>query len=41
MRAITKDYMQCVLDIYEDGTVVVVKDVNSDWLCLDGITINN
>lgn len=41
IRGITKDYKQCTLNVYESGTVVVVRDVNSDWLCLDGITINN
>ena len=41
IRAMTKDYQQCTLNVYESGIVVVVKDVNSDWLCLDGITITN
>lgn len=41
IRGITKDYKQCTLNVYESGTIVVVRDVNSDWLCLDGITITN
>ena len=34
-----------MLAIYGDGNgnaiVVSLKDVNSDWLCLDGVTIMN
>ena len=41
IRGITKDYKQCTLNVYDSGTIVVVRDVNSDWLCLDGITITN
>ena len=41
IRGMTKDYNLCTLTVYEDGRIVVVKDVNSDWLCLDGITITN
>jgi Siphovirus protein of unknown function (DUF859). len=41
IRGITKDYKQCTLNVYESGTIVVVRDVNSDWLCLDGIIITN
>lgn len=41
IRGITKDYKQCTLNVYESGIVVVVRDVNSEWLCLDGITITN
>lgn len=41
IRGMTKDYKQCTLNVYESGTVVVVRDVNSDWLCLDGIVITN
>lgn len=41
IRGMTKDYKLCTLNVYESGTIVVVRDVNSDWLCLDGITINN
>ena len=41
IRGMTKDYKQCTLNVYESGTIVVVRDVNSDWLCLDGITITN
>ena len=45
MRSITENYKTCTLAVYDDGvgngTIVVVRDVNSDWLCLDGITINN
>ena len=41
IRGITKDYKQCTLNVYNDGRIVVVKDVNSEWLCLDGITIMN
>lgn len=41
IRGMTKDYKLCTLNVYESGTIVVVRDVNSDWLCLDGITITN
>lgn len=41
IRGMTKDYKQCTLNVYESGIVVVVRDVNSEWLCLDGITITN
>ena len=41
IRGMTKDYNLCTLTVYEDGRIVVVKDVNNDWLCLDGITITN
>ena len=45
MRGITQDYKPCMLAVYDDGagngTVVVVRDVNTNWLCFDGITINN
>lgn len=41
IKGITKDYKQCTLNVYENGRIVVVRDVNNDWLCLDGITINN
>ena len=41
IRGITKDYKQCTLNVYGSGTIVVVRDVNSDWLCLDGIIITN
>lgn len=41
IRGMTKDYKQCTLNVYKSGNVVVVRDVNSEWLCLDGITINN
>ena len=41
IRGMTKDYKLCTLNVYESGNVVVVRDVNSEWLCLDGITINN
>ena len=45
LKGITGNYKPCTLGVYDDGagngTVVVVRDVNSDWLCLDGITINN
>lgn len=41
IRGMTKDYKQCTLNVYESGTIVVVRDVNSDWLCLDGIIITN
>lgn len=41
IRGMTKDYKLCTLNVYDSGTIVVVRDVNSDWLCLDGITITN
>ena len=41
IRGMTKDYKQCTLNVYESGRVVAVRDVNSEWLCLDGITITN
>ena len=45
MRGITQDYKPCMLAVYDDGTgngtIVVVRDVNTNWLCFDGITINN
>ena len=41
IRGMTKDYKLCTLNVYESGTIVVVRDVNSDWLCLDGIIITN
>jgi len=45
MRGITQDYKPCMLAVYDDGagngTIVVVRDVNNNWLCFDGITINN
>ena len=41
IKGMTKDYKLCTLNVYESGTIVVVRDVNSDWLCLDGITITN
>nr|DAU20879.1 MAG TPA: protein of unknown function DUF859 [Caudoviricetes sp.] len=41
IRGMTKDYKQCTLNVYKSGIVVVVRDVNSEWLCLDGITITN
>lgn len=41
IRGITKDYKLCTLNVYESGIIVVVRDVNSDWLCLDGIIITN
>ena len=41
IRGMTKDYKQCTLNVYESGTIVVVRDVNSEWLCLDGIVITN
>lgn len=41
IRGMTKDYKLCTLNVYGSGTIVVVRDVNSDWLCLDGITITN
>lgn len=45
MKGLTQDYKPCTLAVYDDGvgngTIVVVKDVNTSWLCFDGITINN
>lgn len=45
IKGITKGYNPCMLAIYGDGNgnaiVVSLKDVNSDWLCLDGVTIMN
>lgn len=45
IKAITQGYNPCTLAIYGDGagngTVVVVKNVDSNWLCFDGIVITN
>ena len=45
IKAITQGYNPCTLAIYDDGagngTVVVVKNVDSNWLCFDGIVITN
>jgi hypothetical protein len=45
IKGITQDYKTCTLAVYDDGvgngTVVVVRDVNTSWLCFDGIKINN
>ena len=44
LKGITKGYNPCVLAAYGDGNgntiIVSLKDINSDWLCFDGITIN-
>nr|DAX25291.1 MAG TPA: protein of unknown function DUF859 [Caudoviricetes sp.] len=44
LKGITKGYNQCMLAAYGDGNgntiIVSLKDINSDWLCFDGITIN-
>lgn len=44
LRGITKGYNSCMLAAYGDGNgntiIVSLKDINSDWLCFDGITIN-
>lgn len=45
IKGITQDYKTCTLAVYDDGvgngTIVVVRDVNTSWLCFDGIKINN
>ena len=44
LKGITKGYNPCMLAAYGDGNgntiIVSLKDINSDWLCFDGITIN-
>ena len=44
LKGITKGYNPCVLAAYGDGNgntiIVSLKDINSDWLCFDGMTIN-
>ena len=44
LKGITKGYNPCVLAAYGDGNgntiIVSLKDINSDWLCFDGIVIN-
>ena len=44
LKGITKGYNPCVLAAYGDGNgntiIVSLKDINSEWLCFDGITIN-
>lgn len=41
---ITKGYNPCMLAAYGDGNgntiIVSLKDINSEWLCFDGIIIN-
>ena len=44
LKGITKGYNPCMLAAYGDGSgntiIVSLKDINSDWLCFDGIVIN-
>lgn len=44
LKGITKGYNPCMLAAYGDGNgntiIVSLKDINSDWLCFDGIVIN-
>lgn len=44
LKGITKGYNPCMLAAYGDGNgntiIVSLKDINSEWLCFDGITIN-
>lgn len=44
LKGITKGYNLCMLAAYGDGSgntiIVSLKDINSDWLCFDGIVIN-
>lgn len=44
LKGITKGYNPCMLAAYGDGSgntiVVSLKDINSDWLCFDGVVIN-